>query len=108
MVAQIETSVYVPEADNDDIPFDDGDWAALYARLARIAGGATRRGPHQGSWLGPDSNLYTEPIFEFEVAVASWFDVPAFLEIVIWIQFHFRQLAIHFKVAGIHETFDGR
>jgi hypothetical protein len=105
MAAQIEAVLYVPVADNEGMAFGDTDWMELHARLARVGNGATRRGPHMGSWTAPDGVLYTEPVFEFEVAIDSWFAVQGFLETVRWTQSYFRQIAIHFKVAGIHETF---
>ena len=104
-MAQIETVLFIPLADNEGLPFSQPDWNQLHARLALAGNGSTRRGPHAGSWLGSDGILYSEPVFEFEVAIESWFALPVFLETVTWAQGHFRQLAMHFKVAGIHENY---
>ncbi len=105
MAAQIEAVLYVPVADNDAAAFDAAAWGALYRRFGEVAAGATRLGPHEGTWTSPDGQTFVEPVFTFEVALSSWFELPAFLDVVKWAQGQFRQRGIHFKVAGIHETY---
>jgi len=46
---QMETVLYVPLADNDGAAFSEADCQQLVSRLASVASGSTRRGPHVGS-----------------------------------------------------------
>ena len=106
MAVQIEAILTVPVADNDGAAFTTDEWVELHVRLGQVSGGATRRGPQQGTWTDPATGeLFEEPVFEFEVGLESWFDLPAFLDVVVWTQSHFRQIAVRFKVAGIAENY---
>ncbi len=100
---QIETILYIPVAGNDGVPFSADDWAELNVGLAKVAGGSTRLGPHLGSWVSPDGETVTEPVFTFEAGIETWFALPAFLEVVRWAQSRFAQTQIRFKVGGIAE-----
>ncbi len=76
----------------------------LHGRLASVADGFTRRGPHLGSWTDPGSGVeYGEPVFEFEVDIGSWTRVGAFVELAKWAVSFFGQQAIAIKIAGVPE-----
>lgn len=103
-MALIETTIIIPVADNAGVVFDEDDWIELQRRIGQVAPGMTRRGPHAGLWTD-DGVTYTEPVYEFEVDIESWFAIPGLLDVVRWTQQHFRQLGIMFKVAGIPEVY---
>lgn len=103
IAVQIETILYIPVAGNDGIAFPADAWTELNVRLAAVAEGCTRLGPHIGSWVSPEGETVVEPVFTFEVGVESWFALTEFLEVVRWAQARFDQTQIRFKIAGIAE-----
>ncbi|MEX0781038.1 MAG: hypothetical protein WD557_00190 [Dehalococcoidia bacterium] len=104
-MALIEAHIIIPVRNNAGIAFSDEDWLELHQRLASVAGGFTRRGPHLGSWTDPDDGVeYTEPVFDFEVDIESWTSAGDFVDIAKWAASHFDQQAIAIKIAGVPET----
>ncbi len=104
-MALIEAVIPIPANSNASVPFTEVEWAALYARLASVAEGATRRGPHSGVWIDPQTGTeYSEPVFEIEVGIESWMQIGAFVEVARWALSHFDQRAIFIKIAGVPEV----
>lgn len=98
----IKTMVLVPIADNDGKAFGPQDWAELEQQLLQAFGGWTDGGVVKGAWADGET-VYRDTSRRFEVALGSWIQLPAWLELVRWIREHFRQISVYVEVAGIPE-----
>jgi hypothetical protein len=97
----IETVLFVPLTDNEGGRFGRRDWDALEGRLVAF-GGFSRTANVQGRWYD-SGRIYADTSRQYVVALASWWQLPIWLEIVDWARVIFRQEALYVKVAGIAE-----
>ncbi|MFN0144423.1 MAG: hypothetical protein ACKVP6_13425 [Mycobacterium sp.] len=98
----IKTLFLVPERDNEDRPYDRGLWRELERRLLDHTVGLTSRADVRGIWRSGDRE-YRDVSREFSVALESWRQLPALLDLLDWLRVQFRQEAIYLEVAGIPE-----
>ncbi len=97
----IKTTLVVPVADNDGSAFDRSAWRELESRLMQW-GGLTRDSDVTGGWTDGD-RTYRDRSRRYVVALASWWDLSAWLAVVDWAGRRFRQEAMFVEVAGIPE-----
>jgi hypothetical protein len=74
----------------------------LEERLLTFGGFSFRDGI-RGAWEH-ESRIHRDESRQFEVALASWRQVPDWLELVFWVRQSFRQVALYVVVAGIPEV----
>jgi len=89
--------VFIPIRSNAGRPFPRPVWDALLEQLERF-GGYTRGARQTGAWHD-GARWYREPNFPFTVAL-SVRDLPAWLDLLAWIQEAFGQEALYVEIAG--------
>ena len=97
----IEAVVLIPVADNNGRRFTRREWQALKDRLFAF-GGLTREGNVAGAWQS-GTRTYRDVSRRYVVALESWWQLPAWLEVVDWARVAFRQEALYVRVAGVAE-----
>jgi hypothetical protein len=97
----IKAIMLVPVRDNEGKPFRRSIWQQLELRLLQF-GGFTRTTGVYGIWES-EGRIYQDRSRRYEVALASWTQVAAWLEAVHWVQQAFRQEAIYIEIARIPE-----
>lgn len=97
----IRTVFLVPTQDNDGKPFTRTDWHELEQKLFQF-GGWSKTGPVEGAW-SDGNKVYRDRSRQYHVALASWTQLPEWLEVIRWTRTHFRQEALYIEVAGIPE-----
>jgi hypothetical protein len=98
----IEVVVLIPVADNHGKRFTRREWQAFEDRLFTF-GGLTREGDVAGTWRSGTS-VYRDVSRRYVVALESWWQLPAWLEVVDWARVWFRQEALYVRVAGVPEV----
>lgn len=99
----IQAIVMVPVLDNDGKPFDRRLRPELEARFVALAGGAGITAGVRGLWQGA-GRTYQDTNNRYDVWLSGWWQAPAFLDLVRWIQDTFDQEAIGIVVAGVPEV----
>lgn len=74
----------------------------LENRLRELAGGFTREDGPAGKWVAGE-RVYHDASRRYTVAIQSWRQFPAWLEIVEWIRIEFRQEALYIRVQRVAE-----
>ncbi|MGI8552617.1 MAG: hypothetical protein ACR2PL_17795 [Dehalococcoidia bacterium] len=97
----IKTVVLIPILDNDGNPFPLSLVREFERRLLRF-GGLSRLSGFVGTWEF-QGRIYHEPNHQYTVALRSWWDLAAWLDIVMWAKAAFGQEAIYIEVAGVPE-----
>lgn len=90
----IKTLFLVPVRDNEHRPFRPRHWKALRERITSEFGGFTRQGGISGVWASPQGRAYTDRSWAYTIALTSWSELPAWLDLVRWVRWEFRQEAI--------------
>ena len=98
----VKTVLLVPKANNDGRAFGPGVWGQLEERLLRW-GGLSREADVDGWWVS-DGKTYSDRSRRYVVALPSWRDLAAWLEVVDWARVAFGQHAMFVEVAGIPEV----
>lgn len=98
----IETVVLVPETDNNSEVFPVSQWDELESKFFAGFGGWTRQPNVSGVW-SDNGQPVRDTSRQYVVSLASWRDMPKWLEVADWILQAFRQDALYVKVAGIPE-----
>ncbi|MCX6023808.1 MAG: hypothetical protein NTZ05_19190 [Chloroflexi bacterium] len=101
----IEAVVLVPIRDNDRLDFERRDWDALEERLIPF-GGFSLQPNVMGAWRAPNGQIHRDVSNQYTVALPSWTDIAAWLDIVRWAKERFRQEAMYIRVAGIAEVLE--
>jgi hypothetical protein len=99
----IETVVLIPEAGNTGDAHSPRLWRRLEDRLLARFGGFSMAGNVRGAWRSQERH-YTDVSRQYVVALASWWQLPEWLQLVDWARTTFRQEALYVKVAGIPEV----
>jgi hypothetical protein len=99
----IEAVVLIPEAGNTGDTYSPRLWRRLEDRLIARFGGFSVAGNVCGAWRSQE-RLYTDVSRQYVVALASWWHLPAWPQLVDWARTTFRQEALYVKVAGIPEV----
>lgn len=100
----IKTLFHVPLTDNNGQPFPQASWDRLDQRLLRFGGSSVVPGV-RGAWRDPATGrVYSDVSNRYEVGLASWTDLPAWLRVVRWAQSEFRQVTMYVDVAGQPEA----
>lgn len=97
----VKTMFLVPLQDNDGQPFGADDWRELEQQLLQF-GGFSSGAVVEGAWEA-GGRIYRDTSRTYIVALASWTQLPQWLEVVRWARTKFRQEAIYVEVAGIPE-----
>jgi hypothetical protein len=100
----IKTVFLVPLRDNDGRPFAESDWLALEARLLQF-GGFSWIDNVAGIWQA-SGRVYRDVSRQYTVSLKRWIQLPAWLEIVLWVRTHFRQEAIYIEVANVPDILE--
>lgn len=100
----IKTMFLVPEKDNRGRRFPAAAWRELEERLLDFGGYSEARGV-RGAWTAGD-RVYRDVSRQYIVALASWTDLPRWLEVVRWAKERFEQEAIYIEVAGVPEILE--
>lgn len=98
----IGAAILIPLAGNDGNPFTRRQVRLFEDRLAALSGGYTRRTGVTGVWH-EDGQTFRDESREYLVALDSWLQLPAWLDLALWACGHFEQLAVFVEVAGIPE-----
>jgi hypothetical protein len=98
----IRAAILVPLRDNDGKAFGFRTWAEFRTRLLALSGGYTDAGQVQGVWVD-SGRTYDDRSRRYEVAIQSWRDVHAVIELADWVRDAFRQEAIYIEIAGLAE-----
>jgi hypothetical protein len=101
----IETVIVVPVRDNEGRPFERALWDDLEERLFQF-GGLTGPFEVRGAWQS-GGRTHRDRNRQYTVALQSWLQLPAWLEVVQWARAAFRQEAMYIKVAGTPEIVTG-
>lgn len=104
-LVMIKTLLLLPVRDNESRPFLDTMWIELELRFADL-GGWQRQADVEGGWVHLD-RLFREPNRQYVVALTSWLNLQAWLEIVLWARVAFRQEAVYIEVNGAPEIIAG-
>ena len=99
----IPTSFIAPVRDNDGKLLRRSVHAELRGRLMSIAGGFTALNC-EGQWQDASGRTYKDKSLRYEAALASWEDLPGFLDLLRWLCLEARQLEVFYTVAGIAGT----
>ncbi len=100
----IKTLFHVPLTDNAGHPFPQSLWDRLDEHLLRFGGFSVVPGV-RGAWRDPATGrVYNDVSNRYEVALASWADLPAWLRVVRWARMEFRQVAVYVEIAGHPEA----
>lgn len=102
----IETQFLVPERTNDGERFSPSAWKEIEERLLLLGGFSWNPGV-RGVWQSSSGRVYRDRSRQYLVSLASWTQLPAWLEVVLWARRRFRQEALYIKVAGIPEILEG-
>ncbi len=94
----VRTLFLVPLRDNEGKPFPRRLWRELRERLL-VFGGYTRIAGVVGEWRSI-GRVYRDRSYQFVIALESWKQFPAWLELVQLVHSAFRQEAIYVEVAG--------
>lgn len=101
----IRTLLLLPIRDNSGRLFPRRLWESLEARLLRF-GGFTQSSGVWGVWRDGDRTFRDESR-KYVVALSSWTQFPAWLEIAQWARHAFSQEALYVEVAGVPEILTG-
>jgi len=102
----IQTSFIVPLRDNEGRPLRRSVHTQLRTRLVDAFGGFTSS-PCEGEWRDASGQVYRDASLRYEIALASWEQVPDLLEVLRWLSEAARQLELFYTVAGIPEIMKG-
>jgi hypothetical protein len=100
----IKTMFLMPVTDNDGRPYAAAEWEALESRLLAF-GGFSLAVDVTGVWQA-QGRVYRDLSRQYTVALTSWQQLPAWLEVVLWARSAFRQLAVYIEVGGIPEILE--
>lgn len=100
----IKTMFLIPIRDNAGHEFGATDWAELEHRLLQF-GGASAGGLVSGSWEA-GGGVFHDTSRQYQVGLARWTDLPAWLDLIRWVRRRFRQNTIYIEVAGIPEIIE--
>ncbi len=99
----IKARLLVPLTDNTGAAFSEAHLWRLAEQIVETFGGFTSDRELDGAWSSPDGRLHLERVREYEVALDSWFQVAAFLDLARWARAHFEQEAIYLEINGVPE-----
>ncbi len=97
----IKTVLLVPIRDNEGRLYSRSAWDELEDRLLQF-GGLSRTSGVVGVWRS-GTRVYRDRSRQYVVSLASWMELPAWLDVVRWARRRFPQEAIYFEVAGVPE-----
>jgi hypothetical protein len=98
----IKAILLVPLRDNQGAAFGVSAFPELEERLLHLAGGLSRRPGVDGIW-SDGRRTYRDRSTEYAVALASWRQVQAFLDVADWARARFTQEAIYIEINGSPE-----
>lgn len=101
----VRTTFLVPVKDNDGQEFPVTLWEELEQQLVTRFGGFSMQPGVVGAW-GSDGTVYRDVSNRYEVALASWTQLPQWLDLVYWVRHSFRQVAVYIEVAGVPEVLE--
>lgn len=99
----IKAAVLIPTRDNEGKPFSRRDWLFVEDAFIALCGGFSRETGRFGGWAH-EGRLYREPQVRYIAILASWRQVPSWLELAERIRVRFRQIEISIEVAGLPEN----
>jgi hypothetical protein len=102
----IKTMFLVPVADNEGRPIDRDVWAELRKRCLAF-GGFTRTEGLSGQWVSESGKVFADNMVRFEIALQSWSQLSAWMDMVRWARVAFRQEALYIEVLGVPEIIGG-
>jgi hypothetical protein len=103
----IKAVMLVPVRDNDGRRFTKTEWTRLEHRLAAAFGGySLLPGRVTGGWVH-EGRLFRDQSRQYAVALNSWSQLSAWLEVVRWTRTAFRQEAMFIEVNGVPEVLHG-
>ena len=95
----IELEVLIPLRDNFGRRFARAAWGQLEVDFAELAGGLSKQDGIAGQWSAA-GRTYRDVSRRYLVAIRSWRQFPAWLEIVERIIVTFHQEAVYIRVGG--------
>ena len=101
----VKTVFLVPIRDNEGRPFPRSYWQGLEQQLLQF-GGFSRTTGVAGAWTS-EGRIYRDTSRQYIVSLASWTQLPSWLEVVQSARKQFRQEAIYVEVAGVPEVIGG-
>ncbi len=110
-MAQIPTTIVIPNLDNDGQPFPPRVIDELQRRLQLVqlpapSGVGWSARTVSGVWVSPGGQRFDDDSLEYVVGLDSWMRVVRWYgDVVQWARVAFRQEAIYFSVLGIAETY---
>jgi hypothetical protein len=102
----IKAAVLIPVRDNSGRYFRPADWLTFERRLLDLGGFSILPGHVTGGWQY-QGRIYRDRSRQYLVLLQSWFDLGAWLDIVVWARTAFGQAALLIDVAGIPEIVSG-
>jgi hypothetical protein len=101
----IEAAVLIPVRDNEGQSFPRSLTKELERRFRRF-GGHTQS-PVSGAWVGGSGRVYRDRSRQYTVSLASWTQIPDWLNVVHWLRECFQQQAVYIRIAGLPEIVGG-
>ena len=101
----VKAVFFVPKRDNGGQPFRRRQWNDLRRQLRELAGGYTEAASVNGEWINENGVIFQDNNRVFIVTLASWKQLPAWLELVESVRATFEQEAIYGEINGAPEFF---
>lgn len=99
----IKAVVLIPSRDNSGRSFPESLWQDLRERFVERFGGVSRGRRIESAWR-QSGRTYRDVSWEYVVALESWRQLSAWLEVVEWARTAFAQEALYIEVNGAPEV----